>query len=768
VGRHRIPSLLLLVMLSLSSVGQSVGLVLSGGGSKGLAHIGVIKALEERQIPIDFITGTSTGAIIGGLYASGYTAEEIQAIFLSDEFIDLMRGIKDEDYNYYFKKEKSTASWVEIPLDLKDFSSTTLPTNLVAPSGLNFEMMAVFEPAGLVASNNFDQLMIPFRCVASDIENKESIIFREGNLTEAIRASMSYPFYFRPITVEGQVLFDGGLYNNFPADIMHSEFRPGVIIGSNVSGNEEPPTEDDIISILRNMMVSKSNYSLDSNNGVLIEPNVPIGAFDFENLYELIDSGYLSTIRKIDAIELKVERRRKPEQLSEMRAQFNDQKTELRVSDVEVRGVNENQAKYIQHVLHLNKKDDESHLEGLKMRYHRLSEDDKIVSLFPKLVFNEKDTSYTLILDVDLNKEFKVDFGGNFSSRPINTGYVGLHYNHLGKLSYGLHGTSYFGKFYNSAELRARIDFPTRFTFSLQPFYRLSRYNFFQSLSTFFELDRPSFLVQNETFYGLDFSTPTGSNSKLMVEFGNGEFRDDYYQTDNFSTTDVPDRTSFPTTSVAVKWEKNTFNYKQYPNQGLNVLLSLRYNNSVEKFRPGSTSVGQSLFESNHEWAEARFLYDHYFKQRGVFRLGGMLELVYSGLGPFNNYTASVLRAPSFEPIPITRTLFLESFRAYQYAAAGAKVIFDLKNRFDLRLEGYLLQPYRRIDRQNSNEYVIEESFERRFTMASATLVYQSPLGPLSFAGNYYFNINETFLQESPFIFYVQFGYLIFNKRALD
>ncbi|HAS34936.1 MAG TPA: patatin, partial [Flavobacteriales bacterium] len=105
-------------MLSLSSVGQSVGLVLSGGGSKGLAHIGVIKALEERQIPIDFITGTSTGAIIGGLYASGYTAEEIQAIFLSDEFIDLMRGIKDEDYNYYFKKEKSTASWVEIPLDL--------------------------------------------------------------------------------------------------------------------------------------------------------------------------------------------------------------------------------------------------------------------------------------------------------------------------------------------------------------------------------------------------------------------------------------------------------------------------------------------------------------------------------------------------------------------------------------------------------------------------------------------------------------------------
>lgn len=766
--RARIKLILLLLLCSNFLKAQKVGLVLSGGGSKGLAHIGVIKALEEKGIPIDYITGTSTGAIVGGLYASGFSIEQIEAIFLSEEFINLTRGIKDEDYAYYFKKDLETASWVEIPLDLKEVTSTTLPTNLIAPSGLNFEMMTVFEPSSVVVKSNFDSLMIPFRCVASDIENKRSLVFKSGNLTEAIRASMSYPFYFRPITVDGQVLFDGGLYNNFPADVMKEEFDPEVIIGCNVSSNEDPPTEEDIISILRNMMVSKSNYSLDSNNGVLIEPSIPLGSFDFEGLEQLIDSGYISTLRQWKVIEDKVKRRRNKEELSGMRLSFNKQKPSLTISEIEVRGVNDHQAIYVEQVLRMNRAGDKIDMDKFKTRYYRLNEDDKIVSLFPKLDYVPGTEDYKLILDVDMSKDFQVDFGGNFSSRPINTGYVGLHYHRLGKLSYSLHGTSYFGKFYNSAELRGRIDFPWRFTFSLQPYYRLSRYNYFQSLSTFFELDRPSFLVQNELFYGLDFWTPTGPSSRLILEFGNGDLRDDYYQTRTFSSTDLPDRTNFPTTTLAAKWERNTFNYKLYPNRGMRIFFGLRYNNAVERFRPGSTSVGQSLFEQKHEWLEVRGLYDHYFKQSGLFRMGVMLEAVYSGLGPMNNYTASVLRAPSFDPIPITRTLFLESFRAYQYAAAGAKFILDIRDRFDLRVEGYLLQPYRLLDRKEGNDFEVQQNLERRYTMASASLVYQSPLGPLSFSGNYYFNINENFLEENPFLFYVQFGYLIFNKRALD
>ena len=105
-------------------------------------------------------------------------------------------------------------------------------------------------------------LFIPFRCVAANIEDKESKIFRSGNLNQSIRASMSYPLYLEPITIDNKLLFDGGLYNNFPTDVMRDDFQPDVIIGCNVSSNEAPPREGDALSQLRNIVLSLARYTL--------------------------------------------------------------------------------------------------------------------------------------------------------------------------------------------------------------------------------------------------------------------------------------------------------------------------------------------------------------------------------------------------------------------------------------------------------------------------------------------------------------------------
>ncbi len=750
-------------LVNLSSA-QKVGLVLSGGGAKGIAHIGVLKALEENDIPIDYITGSSSGAIIGGMYASGYSVEEIEGFFLSEEFTELFRGNIEEQYNYFFKKPEENAAWVSLPFSLQDIRRTTLPTNLISPDGLNFELMKAFGPPSIVSGENFDNLMVPFRCVASDIENKVNITFRDGNLSEAIRASMSYPFYFRPITVEGKVLFDGGLYNNFPTDVMRDEFKPGYIIGSNVSSNEEPPEEDDVISILRNMMVSKTNYALDSTQGLVIEPEVLAGTFDFEHLAPLIDSGYQATLRNIDYIKEQVGMSRTKDEVNRSRVAFRQKMRAVEIDRIEVMGVTKNQARYIRAVLQPGKA--ALTLDEVKKRYYRLVMDKKVTSVFPKLVM--VDSSYVLSLDVDLEKSFTAEFGGVFSSRPINTGYVGLRYSYLGRFSYSLEGSSYFGKFYNNGELRGRVDFANPFVLSAQPYFKLSRFNYFQSLSTFFELDKPSYLIQNELYYGLDLSFPVGSNAKLTVGALNGNLKDQYYQTQNFNALDFPDETDFAPTSFSLKFEKNTLNYKLYANKGMRWYVGLRYSDAVEEYRPGTTSVGQSLLQRNHQWLDFKFQYDHYYKQTGNIRFGALFELVYSGLGRMSNYTESSLRSPSFNPIPISQTIFLESFRAYQYAAIGHKFIFDIKNKFDVRLEGYLFQPYRRLNRINISDFEIIQNFEKRFTMATASLVYQSPLGPLSLSANYYFNIPEIGLQDEPVTVLVHFGYLIFNRRALD
>ena len=181
---------------------QKVGLVLSGGGAKGAAHIGVIKALEENNIPIDYITGTSIGAIIGSLYAMGYSPEEMLELMLSKEFSYWQTGTVEEQYTYYFKEPYPTPEFAHFSIDMSDslqIKASFLPQSLINPIQMNQAFMALFSQATAKAGWNFDNLFVPFRCVASDIYTKKPIIFKNGDLGDAVRASMTFPFFFQPI-----------------------------------------------------------------------------------------------------------------------------------------------------------------------------------------------------------------------------------------------------------------------------------------------------------------------------------------------------------------------------------------------------------------------------------------------------------------------------------------------------------------------------------------------------------------------------------------
>ena len=120
------------LFISQPSLAQKVGLVLSGGAASGIAHIGVIKALEENEIPIDYITGTSMGALIGGMYASGYSIENIETLVTSEKFIKMSKGEYDDKYNFYFKEEPKDASWIKLKFSADTILSTSLPTSVIS------------------------------------------------------------------------------------------------------------------------------------------------------------------------------------------------------------------------------------------------------------------------------------------------------------------------------------------------------------------------------------------------------------------------------------------------------------------------------------------------------------------------------------------------------------------------------------------------------------------------------------------------------------
>ena len=174
---------------------RGVGVVLSGGGAKGLYHIGVLEALEKSGVPIDYIAGTSMGSIIGALYAAGYSIEEMRELVLSGVVQQWVSGRIDPTvYMPYYRQMGNSPSFINLWLDLADEKQTfQLPKNLISSTQIDMALIELFAPASTAAKDNFDQLMVPFLCVAADMNQRKPVTLDEGSLPEAIRSSMAIP-----------------------------------------------------------------------------------------------------------------------------------------------------------------------------------------------------------------------------------------------------------------------------------------------------------------------------------------------------------------------------------------------------------------------------------------------------------------------------------------------------------------------------------------------------------------------------------------------
>ncbi|PKP17091.1 MAG: patatin, partial [Bacteroidetes bacterium HGW-Bacteroidetes-21] len=301
--------LICIFSLSFTLSAQKIGLVLSGGGAKGLAHIGLIKVLEENNIPIDYIAGTSMGAIVAAMYASGMSADEMVAIVTGSDFQNWALGNVSEEYKYQFLKREEDASWLDLNFNLDSGFKPQIPTGMIPTHSMDFAFMEYFAPPSAAAGYDFDSLFVPFRCVASDVNLREAVIFSEGDLGSAVRASMAAPFYFSPVVIKGKLLFDGGIYNNFPVDVLIKDFNPDYIIGCNVSHNSTPASEENPLLQLENMIVAPTDYSVPPEKGVLIEPDIQgIKFADFSKAWEIIDRGYQESLNNIDEIKANVHR----------------------------------------------------------------------------------------------------------------------------------------------------------------------------------------------------------------------------------------------------------------------------------------------------------------------------------------------------------------------------------------------------------------------------------------------------------------------------
>ncbi len=754
-------TLLLACLLPALMQGQRVGVVLSGGGAAGLAHIGVLQALEEHGVPIDHITGSSMGALVGALYAAGHSPWEMDALFRSDLYRLMAEGGVEPKYQYHFKQDEPDASVITLRFDLDTVFTTSLPTNLRDPVLLDFEQMRTFAPVSALAGYDMDSLFVPFRCVASDITAQRPVVFRTGDLAQAVRASMSYPFYFKPIRVNGHLMMDGGLYNNFPSDVMYADFMPDYIIGSNVAHNGTGPSEDDLLSQLRAMMQGPTDFSVQCEEAVIIEPVTHTSVFDFSNTGQTVADGYLAAMRRMPEILAEVGRRVHPDTVAAARARHRAGLPPLVFGHVHIKGLNPAQQRFVRQVLPPSGRPFSA--DDLKPAYFRLHADPNIAFIFPRATQHPGQAHFDMELEMKPEKDLEVRFGGMFSSRPVNTGMVALRYNFLGRSSVRLDARSYFGKFYTAGQVRLRSDLATRLPLFVEPVFTINRWDHFRSFTTFFEEVRPSFIVVREAWGGLNVGMGVGNKGLLVADARAAETVDRYYQTTDFSSVDTSDVTTFRHFTTGLRLERNSLNRKQHPNAGDLFRMQLRYVAGDEHTAPGSTQVEQAEHRTGHEWFHALVRAERYFLPRGTFRFGLMAEGSASSMTAFQNYTASVIRSPAFQPTPESRTWFIDEFRAPTYLAAGLRSIVSVaRDRFDLRLEGFVFQPYEPFVRGDQDMTDTAPSLTQRYYIASGSLIYQSPVGPVWFNLSYFDGLRD------PWVWSLNFGYVIFNQRASE
>jgi NTE family protein len=753
----------LVVLTSTNLHSQKVGLVLSGGGASGLCHIGVLKALEENNIPVDYICGTSIGGLIGAYYATGHTPMEMEKLVKTYFFQNITKGGIPVKYEYMVKKRNDFAAWLTLKYNFNDNYLKNLPTNVINSVPIDYYLMETFSGVSNRFGNNFDSLMIPFRCVAADIENKKSVTFKNGDLPSAIRASMSYPFFIRPISIDGKLLFDGGLYNNFPTDVMLHDFNPDIVIGSNVAEKNTVPDDENIYLQLRTLLMSQTNFNPVCDNGVIIEPWSEVNVFNFDNAQRLIDSGYAATIRLIPELKKKILLRTNPAQMNVRRSGFknNGMNSQMLIDNIEIEGLNAKQSHFIARSLFYNKKP--FTLEQLRKRYFRLASDDKIKSIFPVLVLNKTTGHYTLKLKGKQEKPFYLEPGSILSNRPISEAFLGLQYNYLGRIGFSAYINGYTGKLFTGTYSHLRFDFPGRLPFFIEPSYSYSSWDYYNSSALFYDFLKPAYLLQEDQFGEVKFGVPIGNISQLNVSGGLTEWKNQYYQTDFFTKADTADVTYFDYWFIQGNYKINTLNRKMYATEGTLLNARARYLEGRESYVPGNTSEDSITFRNRKQapWLQLKITFDNYFKPLRKLKVGLFLEGVYSTQSFFHNYNSTILSAPAFNPTPESQTFFIKDYRAHNYTAAGFKLITSPLKNLDIRLEGYVFQPVNSIQ-NNFGKAEYSNAFINRYLSGMLTAVYNSPIGPVSAGVNYYDK------NGNPVSFFLHVGYIIFNRKSID
>ncbi len=278
-----------------------VGLVLSGGGAKGLAHIGVLKVIDSLGVKVDYVAGTSMGAIIGALYASGYSGKQLDSLFQEIDFDNLINDALPRSSTAFNERDNMEKYAVKLP-----FNNFKIKLPSALSRGQNTYSLLLKLLLHVNEVNDFSKLPIPFFCIATNVENGKQVLLDKGNLTQSIKASGALPSLFQPVRINNEILIDGGVVNNYPIDELRAKGMDiiiGVDVQDELANRDELTSAPDVLIQINNFRTINDMKLKVNKTDIYIKPNIKgFNVVSFDEGYDIIDAGKYAALSKLNAL----------------------------------------------------------------------------------------------------------------------------------------------------------------------------------------------------------------------------------------------------------------------------------------------------------------------------------------------------------------------------------------------------------------------------------------------------------------------------------
>lgn len=741
---RKLTAILLLLLVSAAPArSEGVGVVMSGGGAKGLYHIGVLEALELYGVPVDYVAGTSMGSIIAAMYAAGYSPSEMRAIVKSGAVREWVSGrIDPNKYIAYYRQIDNSPAFINVRLDLSNRDRRfRIPTNLLSSTRIDMALTRLLAPADAASGGDFDRLMVPFLCVASDMNGKAPVVMRRGELPQAVRSSMSIPLVFKPMEVDSMLLYDGGIYDNFPWKEAAAAFAPDFLIGSVcTSGNVTPGDDNDLLEQALLLAMHRTDYEIPESQGLVIARAIQTNMLDFSAAEEIMNAGYADALDRLPEILARIETRRTPEETAARREAFRAKCPPLLFDDYRLEAPSEAQRGYIRDFVRADRtivgRQREMDITTLRDNLFSVLAPGDFAMDFPHVRYDSVRGRYSFAAHFTSKPEFRVSVGGNVSSTAFNQAYIGVSYQYIDRVAQQFNGDLYPGPLYSWGSFGGRTDFYVRKPLFIDYSANFSvtnlRHGGFGRIT---ESDNTEPFKNSDLYLSLAAGMPLTHRSLLLVR-ANGGLTNYHYESADMLLS-ATDHTRFSYFGAQVEIARNTLDKFLYPRRGSDLHLSAIWVTGRDKYRPHGLDRFTTI--TPHAWYGGRFTWSKYFDVPAVswFSLGFNIDAVLTDMPDFSVGAATLMAMPAYTPVPHARTVYMPDFRARRFVGGGLMPTFDLTDRMFFRMGGFAM--YRELRPvAETDGYVtpseVSQPDERLHYIAEVSLVYHTPIGPVSLA----------------------------------